>query len=62
IFPQFRTGSTDIMIIHNLKNAGNLINIPVGLFLTEMVLAVVTHNDDRPTRNKMPFLTHILWE
>ncbi|EHN93518.1 hypothetical protein ESOG_04767 [Escherichia coli E101] len=43
------------MIIHNLKNAGDLINISVGLFLTEMVLAVVTHN-------KMPFLTHILWE
>lgn len=41
VFPQFRTGSTDIMITHNRKNAGYLINISVGQLLTEMVVPVI---------------------
>lgn len=42
VFPQFRTGITDIMIAHNLKNVGYLINIFVGLLLTEIVVPVIS--------------------
>lgn len=41
IFPQFRSGSSDIIITHNLKNAGYLINISVGLLFTEMLAPVI---------------------
>lgn len=41
IFPQFRPGSTDIIITHNLKNTGDLINISVGLLFTEMLAPVI---------------------
>lgn len=39
--PQFRRGSTDIMITHNLKNVGYLINIFISLLFTEMVVPVM---------------------
>ena len=39
--PQFRTGSTDIMITHNLKNVGYLINIFISLLFTKMVVPVM---------------------
>ncbi len=42
-FPRFRTGgSTYIIISHHLKNTGYLINIAVGLRLTEMVITVIS--------------------
>lgn len=41
VFTQLRIGYTDIMITHNLKNVGYLINIFFGLLLTEMVVLVI---------------------
>lgn len=41
VFSQFMTGSTDIMITHNLKNVRYLINIFVGLLFTEKVVPVI---------------------